>query len=378
MEYHKVNGPYKYESIISVTKHFTLWKARHTKLNYFVAVKEVPKSHSHNKQKSLEEKMFSICNHPNIIRLYQTIKDESNVYFIEEFLDHGTLNHYISKHNNLSEAECQYLFSQIIYAIQYLHKEIGVYHGDISADSFGFTNGYNTLKINDLGYANYINSDKTIAKYPIPHYMSPEEINCIDKPTETDVWHCGILLYYMLTGSYPFDDDQESSLLHSIIHMKPILPMNASPLLKDLLSRMLNKDPDERIKIDEIVNHPWFLRMPKYVPNEKISIKKDIIKVLEAKGYQKSVVTNDLKQKMFTENSAAYYIALSQGDYGEESESTSSFSNGTLPEKEKVMTKSRTMVFKFDQPLKIRQMTPGHAVSLVPSHSKRRASYHLN
>ena len=380
MDYHKVDGPYEFVSIISVTNLFTIWKAKHTKLNYFVSVKEVPKSSKHNHQKKLEEKMFSICNHPNIIRLYQTLEDDSNFYFIEEFLEHGTLNQYVKRHKHLSEQECKYLFSQIIYAIQYLHKEISVFHGDISAYSFGFTNNYNTLKINDLGYANYIKSDNPIPKYPIPNYMSPEEIKGIDKPTETDVWHCGILLYYMLTGIYPFDNDQESSLLSSIIHMKPVFPCFISSSLKDLLSKMLIKDPDQRITIDEIINHQWFMKIPIYNPNEKISIKKDILKLLESKGYQKTVVVNDVKQNLLTESSAAYYIVMQQGEYGDESEpSTDSlFTDKEIEKESNKISKSRTMVFKFDQPLKTREIVPGFAVCLVPNHTKRRSSYYLN
>ena len=377
MDYHKVDGPYEYAGIISVTQNYALWKAKHSKLGSFVTIKEVHKNNSSKKNSQLERKIYSICNHPNIARLYQTFEDTNNYYFIQEYLSHGSLQQYIHQQGKLDEEECKYLFSQIINSIQYLHKQIGVFHGDISADMFGFSGSYNNLKITDLQFANFISSNNSIEKFPIPHYMAPEEIKGISKPIQTDVWHCGVLLYYMLTGTFPFDDEDEASLLSLILHMKPIIPGNISPQLKDLLMRMLIKEPDDRITIDEIIVHPWFLKIPVVMSSDKVSIKNEIIKALESQGYSKTDVIHDLKQKLLTENTAAYYLALQDFDDSELS-SYSSSSDSILPQNGITfmpLVKSKTE--QFDHPFKTRGCIPGSTMSLVPSHSRRRTSIHI-
>ena len=72
-----------------------------------------------------------------------------------------------------------------------------------------------------------------------------------------DIWACGVMLYVMLSGKYPFHADDFKQNCHEIINSQPLTLDGASADAKDLVTKMLEKDPQKRISIDEILKHPW-------------------------------------------------------------------------------------------------------------------------
>ena len=135
---------------------------------------------------------------------------------------------------------------------------------------------------------------------------------------------------------------------------------------------MLTKSPAERISIDKIMEYSWFLKQNKPSSPQKLSIKSDIINQLEGNGFNRQSVVSDLKNRVMNDVTAAYYIVLMNGEYGEDSEQSSGSSHQ--------LTRSRT--FKDTSsysaiPFKLRKAQPGRSMSLVPNHICCRPKFRL-
>ena len=121
-----------------------------------------------------------------------------------------------------------------------------------------------------------------------PNYAAPELINGkFYNGASIDIWSCGVILYTLLTGSLPFNEKQTNKLYQKIRECKYILPENISDPAKDLIFRMLQKNPLNRISIPEIKQHKWFnnklslfqiIDNAKYIYGNRNKVDKDIIK----------------------------------------------------------------------------------------------------
>ncbi|KAF7458505.1 putative histone kinase SNF1 [Cryptosporidium felis] len=196
--------------------------------------------------------------HPHIIRLYQVIDTPSDIYMVMEYVPGGELFDYIIQKGRLSEEEARKFFQQIISAMEYCNFN-GICHRDLKPENI-FLDDQCNIKIGDFGLSSYINDgDFLNTSCGSPNYAAPEVVSgkAYTGP-EIDVWSCGVILYALLCGTLPFDDENVGNLFRKIRHGAFTIPGHISDHAKALISKMLTVDPSLRITYKEIRYNSWF------------------------------------------------------------------------------------------------------------------------
>jgi len=238
-------------------------------------------------------------NHPNIVKLHETVKTERHIAIILEYASGGELFDHILHERYLKDPGARRLFSQLISGVGYLHQH-GIVHRDLKLENL-LLDRNNNIIITDFGFANTFDpqdelGDKIEAKLHrrsfikrhkldeispttgfrkgdlmatscgSPCYAAPELVvsDGIYTGRKVDVWSCGVILYAMLAGYLPFDDDPANpdgdniNLLYKYIVSAPLVfPEHVTPHARDLLRRILVPDPRNRADLFEVARHSW-------------------------------------------------------------------------------------------------------------------------
>ncbi|KRZ67397.1 Maternal embryonic leucine zipper kinase [Trichinella papuae] len=207
--------------------------------------------------------------HQNIGRLYEVIETERKYFLVLEYCTGGELFDYIVKKDGLPEPEARHFFRQIVAAVVFVHEQ-GFAHRDLKPENLLLTDDLR-LKLIDFGLCakpEYGLQDSLNTCCGSPAYAAPEIISGkAYYGNETDVWSMGVLLYTLLCGCLPFDDDNITAMYRKIQANILILlfpysgqykePTDVSSNAVNLLRCMLQKDPAKRIKAKELLTHPW-------------------------------------------------------------------------------------------------------------------------
>ena len=201
--------------------------------------------------------------HVNVVRTYEIISTETTYYIFMDFCSKGELFNYIVEKQHLSQELSAFFYYQLINGIEYIHNK-GVCHRDLKPENLLLTEK-NKLKIIDFGLSNYFKGNLLETPCGSPCYASPEMVMgnkyngfCID------IWSSGIILYAMLCGYLPFEemenDEYNEVLFRNIVECNVDYPNEfITPVAKDLLCKILVKDPKKRITIEEIKLHNFYL-----------------------------------------------------------------------------------------------------------------------
>eukprot|EP01134_Creolimax_fragrantissima_P001733 CFRG1733T1 len=247
--------------------------ARHQHTNMKVAVKIL------NRKKIRSLDMFgkikreiqnlNFFSHPHIIKLYEVISTPTDIFMVMEYVAGGELFEYIVKHGKLSEDAARSFFQQIISGVEYCHRH-KVVHRDLKPENL-LLDTNNNVKIADFGLSNIMtDGDFLKTSCGSPNYAAPEVISGkLYSGPEVDVWSCGVVLYALLCGKLPFDDEYIPNLFRKIKGGIFNLPSHLSSDSKEVLQALLQVDPLKRASIAWIRNHPWFkVNLPRYLePN---------------------------------------------------------------------------------------------------------------
>lgn len=227
-----------------------------------------------------EINILKMCTHPHIIRLYEVIDTPSDIFVIMEFVSGGELFDFIVSRGRLPADEARHFFHQIISGIEYCHYH-RIVHRDLKPENL-LLDADNNIKIADFGLSNVAHDgDFLRTSCGSPNYAAPEVISGnLYAGTEVDVWSCGVILYALLCGTLPFDDESIPNLFKKIKSGMYSLPSHLSQSSRDLILRMLVVDPMKRITFADIRQHPWFLhKLPVYLslPPEMIEMQERCI-----------------------------------------------------------------------------------------------------
>lgn len=200
--------------------------------------------------------------HQHINEIYEVIHGKQYVYFLFE-KSYGDLHSYVRSKRKLKEKEACSLFRQIVEAVKHCHSN-GVVIRDLKLRKFVFKDSNRThLKLETLDSVHVIDKrsgDTLYDKHGCPAYVSPEILESTTgySAKRADVWSLGVIIYTMLSGRYPFHDQDPASLFLKIKSGQYTVPDNISAAARCLIHSILRKTALERLSSEELLEHPWF------------------------------------------------------------------------------------------------------------------------
>ena len=248
--------------------------ARHLKTKVLYAIKAIDKQNKTN----IDEKpyfrrelevMYKI-HHPNVVKLFGHFEDNRYCYFIMEFISKGNVYNLLTmdKKKILSTKLVATIMKDVISATYFLHNmNPPIIHRDIKPENVLLNEGM-VAKLTDFGWSNYIQEEKerkTVCGTPI--YLAPEIIKEQGHDERVDIWCIGVLLFELITGSVPFRGNDIETLKSNILHLKITWPKEMNPDAKDLISKILKLDPNKRLPLEDMLQHPFFLKYFPDAPN---------------------------------------------------------------------------------------------------------------
>nr|XP_024214640.1 5'-AMP-activated protein kinase catalytic subunit alpha-2-like [Halyomorpha halys] len=201
---------------------------------------------------------LKLFRHPHIIKLYQVISTPTDIFMIMEYVSGGELFDYIVKHGKLKEYEARKFFQQIISGVDYCHRHM-IVHRDLKPENLLLDHNCH-VKIADFGLSNMMMDGEFLrTSCGSPNYAAPEVISGkLYAGPEVDIWSCGVILYALLCGTLPFDDEHVPTLFRKIKSGIFPIPDYLNRSVVTLLCRMLQVDPMKRASIEDIKTHEWF------------------------------------------------------------------------------------------------------------------------
>nr|XP_027196161.1 5'-AMP-activated protein kinase catalytic subunit alpha-2-like [Dermatophagoides pteronyssinus] len=205
-----------------------------------------------------EIQYLKLFRHPHIIKLYQVISTPTDIFMIMEYVSGRELFDYILKHGKLKESEARRFFQQIISGVDYCHRHM-VVHRDLKPENLLLDQNLN-VKIADFGLSNMMRDGEFLrTSCGSPNYAAPEVIaGKLYAGPEVDIWSCGVILYALLCGTLPFDDEHMPTLFRKIKSGQFLIPDYLNKSVVSLLCHMIQVDPIKRATIDDIKQHDWF------------------------------------------------------------------------------------------------------------------------
>lgn len=208
-----------------------------------------------------EKKVMASLNHPFLIKLYATFKDQNNLYFLLEPSLGGELFTVLRSYTFFKENVAQFFAAGVVVAFEYMHSKDVIYR-DLKPENLLLdAKGY--LKVTDFGFAKVltVKDNRTFTLCGTPDYLAPEVVSGQGHGKGVDWWTLGILIYEMLASEPPFYDEDAMRTYHKIMHGQLTFPMHFTKMSVDIIRRLLKPKVTKRLGIirgKRIKDHPWF------------------------------------------------------------------------------------------------------------------------
>lgn len=241
---------------------------RNKETKELVAMKYIPRGLKIDENVAREIINHRSLRHPNIIRFKEVVVTPTHLAIVMEYAAGGELFDRICNAGRFSEDEARYFFQQLICGVSYCHF-MQICHRDLKLENTLLDGSpAPRLKICDFGYSkSSLLHSKPKSTVGTPAYIAPEVLSRREYDGKTaDVWSCGVTLYVMLVGGYPFEDPDDPKnfrkTIGRIMSIQYKIPeyVHVSQDCKQLLARIFVANPAKRITMREIRSHPWFLK----------------------------------------------------------------------------------------------------------------------
>ncbi|KAJ7422764.1 serine/threonine-protein kinase BRSK2 isoform X1 [Willisornis vidua] len=203
--------------------------------------------------------ILKLIEHPHVLKLHDVYENKKYLYLVLEHVSGGELFDYLVKKGRLTPKEARKFFRQIISALDFCHSH-SICHRDLKPENL-LLDEKNNIRIADFGMASLQVGDSLLeTSCGSPHYACPEVIRGEKYDgRKADVWSCGVILFALLVGALPFDDDNLRQLLEKVkrgvFHMPHFIP----PDCQNLLRGMIEVDASKRLTLEHIQKHIWYI-----------------------------------------------------------------------------------------------------------------------
>ncbi|XP_025999967.1 serine/threonine-protein kinase BRSK2-like isoform X11 [Astatotilapia calliptera] len=255
-------GPYRLEKTLGKGQTGLVKLGVHCVTNQKVAIKIVNReklSESVLMKVEREIAILKLIEHPHVLKLHDVYENKKYLYLVLEHVSGGELFDYLVKKGRLTPKEARKFFRQIISALDFCHSH-SICHRDLKPENL-LLDEKNNIRIADFGMASLQVGDSLLeTSCGSPHYACPEVIRGEKYDgRKADAWSCGVILFALLVGALPFDDDNLRNLLEKVklgvFHMPHFIP----PDCQNLLRGMIEVDPIKRLTLEQIQKHTWYI-----------------------------------------------------------------------------------------------------------------------
>ncbi|CAG9327071.1 unnamed protein product [Blepharisma stoltei] len=344
-----------------------VWRIKHKATNKLYALKQVPKQNVAKMIPQFKRELLIMyeLNHPHIIKLYNHFEDEKNFFLIMELAEGGNLYHRLYRERNFLEKVAAQYFREVLLAVEYLHMHVpAIIHRDIKPENI-LLDKDGRIKLTDFGWSNYYSTDTNAPRFTTCgtlEYLPPEMVQETGHSTAADIWCLGVLLYEMLTGTTPFRTPAKDQMLNNIVNAKVKFPLNFPPLAKELVTKMLEKNPADRITATETKNDRWLTEIP---PIRETMVQEPVLKSLKSimgpevvtEGYKviNEEPPNENKEPIFSsEDNATITTAATESEAKEEAkeEEKEEPKYNTTPFKQNIKKLQKKISLKVEETIK--------------------------
>lgn len=299
------------------------------------------------------EREARICRklqHPNIVRLHDSIQEESFHYLVFDLVTGGELFEDIVAREFYSEADASHCIQQILESVNHCHHN-NIVHRDLKPENLLLASKAKgaAVKLADFGLAIEVQGDQQawFGFAGTPGYLSPEVLKKEPYGKPVDIWACGVILYILLVGYPPFWDEDQHRLYAQIKAGAYDYPSpewdTVTPEAKNLINSMLTVNPAKRITAAEALKHPWICQRERVASVVHRQETVDCLRKFNARRKLKGAI---LTTMLATRNFSSRSIITKKGDGSQVKESTDS---STTIEEEDVKARKQEIIKATEQ-----------------------------
>ena len=283
-----INNIYKFKEVIGKGSFGivrTGYRIKEISPHKIYAIKSIDKTKLSQKDIDNLEKeidIISSLDHPNIARFYETFHDERYFHIVTELCRGKELSKLLKQNGGkLNERKCRIIIMKILHAINYCHSH-GIVHCDLKPDNIIFESPNEEeenedilnlldLKLIDFGLSSRIKKNEKLNNtVGTAYFIAPETIKgAYDE--KCDMWSIGVILYYILSGKFPFTGNSNFEIFEKIQKNEPVfknLFKDISQNAIDFIKKCLVKNPNERLSAKECLSHPWLEPIFKHIHSD--------------------------------------------------------------------------------------------------------------
>lgn len=273
-----------------------------TGLHWAAKVVEKTKLNPHESEMLRSEvAIMRLLNHHNVVQMKEMYEDKAKIYLIEELVEGGELFDRIRQKKVFSEFSAFHMTRQLLETIKYLH-DVGIIHRDIKPENILLSDDSDlpTIKLADFGLSKLVGPGEQLhVACGTIGYVAPEVLDQQPYGKEIDVWSMGVVLYLLLRGRLPFDSKDKDTVMQRTLEARLDLTgaywSKLTPYVLDFLKKVLARDPEERLTVEQALEHSW-------IKNGEVLIPRKINRrVLDEDMMKKTITTAKMGTTLYSE-----------------------------------------------------------------------------